>query len=201
MKKKNWYDYLWIASTIYLVLGFFNILFAWLGLICFALPLIISLFQNNKNYCNKYCGRGQLFQMLGSKLKLSRNKKPPKFLSSKYFRYGFLTFFMTMFGIMLYNTYLVFSGASLKEAITLLWTFKIPWTWTNTSFVSNGIAQFAFGFYSIMITSTVLGLITMVLYRPRSWCTYCPMGTMTQGICTVKYRKRVEDGKECEEGC
>ncbi len=28
-RKKNWYDYLWIVSLTYLVLGFFNILFAW----------------------------------------------------------------------------------------------------------------------------------------------------------------------------
>ena len=33
--KKHWYDYLWIASLLYLLLGFFNILFAWLGLLCF----------------------------------------------------------------------------------------------------------------------------------------------------------------------
>lgn len=195
--KRNWYDYLWIASITYLILGLFNILFAWLGLICFAIPLIISIKDGNKNYCNKYCGRGKLFQILGSKFKMSRNKKPPKFLSSKFFRYGFLTFFMTMFGIMLYNTWLVFSGSTLKEAITLLWTFKVPWNWTNTSFVPNGVAQFAFGFYSIMLTSTILGFITMVLYKPRSWCVYCPMGTMTQGICTIKNRKELIDGREC----
>ena len=29
--KKRWYDFLWIASLLYLALGFFNILFAWLG--------------------------------------------------------------------------------------------------------------------------------------------------------------------------
>lgn len=34
--KKRWYDFLWIASLLYLVLGFFNILFAWLGLLCFS---------------------------------------------------------------------------------------------------------------------------------------------------------------------
>ena len=27
--RKCWYDYLWIASLLYLLLGFFNILFAW----------------------------------------------------------------------------------------------------------------------------------------------------------------------------
>ena len=48
--------------------------------------------------------------------------------------------------------------------------------------------RFAFGFYSIMLTSTLLGLITMVLFKPRSWCVYCPMGTMTQMICKTKAR-------------
>ena len=33
-QKKRWYDYLWLASLLYLILGFFNILFAWLGLLC-----------------------------------------------------------------------------------------------------------------------------------------------------------------------
>ena len=37
-----------------------------------------------------------------------------------------------------------------------------------------------------MLTSTVLGLATMALFKPRSWCVYCPMGTMTQLICKAK---------------
>jgi hypothetical protein len=28
----------------------------------------------------------------------------------------------------------------------------------------------------------------MLLFKPRSWCVYCPMGTMTQGICKLKNR-------------
>ena len=47
--KKKWYDYLWIFSLTYLILGFFNILFAWLGLICFFVPLIISLVKGTKD--------------------------------------------------------------------------------------------------------------------------------------------------------
>ena len=51
-KSKKWYDYLWIASLTYLILGFFNILFAWLGLLCFFIPLIISIinFMSNSAY-------------------------------------------------------------------------------------------------------------------------------------------------------
>lgn len=199
--KGKWYDYLWIASAIYLTLGLFNILFAWLGLICFITPLMISICGGGKAYCNRYCGRGQLFQLLGGKLGLSRKRNPPKFLYSKWFRYGFLTFFMAMFCLMLWSTYQVFAGATLKEAVTLLWVFKLPWQWTNTSFVAPWVAQFAFGFYSVMLTSTVLGLVTMLLYKPRSWCLYCPMGTMTQGICMLKHGKEHPDGGESEARC
>lgn len=198
MKQKRWYDYLWIASSVYLVLGFFNILFAWLGLICFITPLLISILGGNKAYCNKYCGRGQLFELLGGKAGLSLRKKPPRFLKSKWFRYGFLAFFMTMFMLMIYNTYLVFAGTNLREAVTLLWVFKLPWNHTEISFVTPWIAQFAFGFYGVMLTSTVLGIVTMILFKPRSWCVYCPMGTMTQGICKIKHGKRKNNGRKGE---
>ena len=188
MKRARWNDYLWIASALYLILGFFNILFAWLGMICFLVPLGVAIFSGNKAYCNKYCGRGQLFSLLGDKLKLSRNKPIPPFIRGKGFRYGFLIFFFTMFGLMIYNTYLVFAGAAnLSQVVTLLWTFKLPWhfAYAQTA-VAPWIAQFAFGFYSVMLTSTALGLLTMALFRPRSWCVYCPMGTMTQLICKAK---------------
>lgn len=189
-KKKKWYDYLWIASLLYLILGFFNILFGWLGLICFIVPLLIAIIKGNKAYCNKYCGRGQLFELLGNKLKLSRQKDIPGFIRSKWFRYGFLIFFMTMFVNMLFTTFLVFEGTvDLHQVVTLLWTFKIPWKFAyHGTIFAPWVAQFAFGFYSMMLTSTVLGMITMMLFKPRSWCVYCPMGTMTQGICQLKHR-------------
>ena len=68
---------MWILSLTYLILGFFNIMFAWLGLLCFFIPLIIALVQGNKGYCNRYCGRGQLFGLLGGRLGLSRKKDIP----------------------------------------------------------------------------------------------------------------------------
>lgn len=198
--KKKLTDYMWILSVAYLTLGLFNILFAWLGLLCFSIPLIISLAGGGKKHCNVYCGRGQMLDLMGTKLKLSRNKDIPKFLKSKWFRYGFLIFFLAMFVSMLNTTYLVFSSAKdLKEVITLIWTFKVPWHWTDVSMVSPWIAQFAFGFYSMMLTSSILGIITMMLYKPKSWCVYCPMGTMTQLISKAKY-KPIE-GFGCESDC
>ena len=185
MKKKHWYDYLWIWTIIYFALGFFNILFAWLGLIDFLVPLFIALIGGSKAFCNRYCGRGQLLAKCG---KCSRNKPAPRWLASRWFRYGFLVFFLTMFGTMIFQTYLVAAGAAnLREALKLLWLFRVPWDWTYTAgTVSDWIAQFAFGFYSLMLTSTIIGLVVNTLFKPRSWCSFCPMGTMTQMICKLK---------------
>lgn len=189
-KKKTWNEYLWIFSLTYLILGFFNIMFGWLGLICFIVPLVISIVKGNKGYCNKYCGRGQLFDILGNKLRLSRKKDMPGFMKSKIFRYGFLIFFMTMFANMIFTTFLVFEGTNdLRQVVTLFWTFKVPWKFAyHGTLFAPWVAQFAYGFYSMMLTSTLLGMITMMLFKPRSWCVYCPMGTMTQGICQLKHR-------------
>lgn len=70
-------------------------------------------------------------------------------------------------------------------------SLKVPWSFAfNGANVPSWMVQFAFGFYSVMLTSTILGVITMLLYKPRSWCVYCPMGTMTQGICRIKNMKK-----------
>lgn len=193
-KKKKWYDYLWIWSILYFSLGFFNILFAWLGMIDFIVPLLFAFIGGNKHFCNYYCGRGQLFMLLGKNGKCSGNKPTPAFLTSKWFRYGFLAFFLMMFGNMIFQTWLVAGKASdLKEVVKLFWTFRVPWGWAYTEgVVPDWVAQFSFGFYSLMLTSTLIGFFVMVLYKPRTWCTFCPMGTMTQGICRIKRGKENE---------
>ncbi len=190
-RKRPWYEYLWIVTPIYLGLGFFNILFAWLGMIFFCLPLIIALAGGGKLYCNRYCDRGRFFALLGGKLGLSRRRPTPRWLGSRWFRYGFLIFFFAMFFQMLFVTYLVGAGQQeLGQTVKLFWTFRLPWHWAyHGTLFAPWVAQFAFGFYSLMLTSTLIGFIVMVLWMPRSWCVFCPMGTMTQLICRLKAGK------------
>ena len=194
MKKSHWYNYLWIWSVVYFAMGFFHILFAWLGLISFFLPLIFAVGFGNKGFCNRYCDRGQLLRALGGQKGFSRRKDAPDWMKSKTFRYGFLAFFMAMFANMLYMTYQVYAGtAELRQVVTLFWSIPVPWEWAYQGGVEPWAAQFAFGFYSMMLTSAILGILTMLAYKPRSWCVYCPMGTMTQLICKMKAGKIKED--------
>ena len=188
MRRKNWKDYLWLWPVMYFTLGFFNILFAWLGIIEFMLPLVFALVWGNKYFCNRLCGRGQLFALLKHS-----GRPAPRWLASKWFRYGFLAFFMVMFVNVIYQTWLVFGGTeSLSETVKLLWVFRVPFggAYSEGSF-PEWAAQFSFGLYGLMLTSEIIGLLVMMLWRPRTWCTFFPMGTMTQIICRLKSGERV----------
>lgn len=189
-RERKWYDHLYVITPVYLTLGLFNILFAWIGLVFFFLPLIFAVAGKGKLYCNRYCDRGQFLDLLGKRFGISRRLALPRWIRSKAFRYGFLAFFMAMFFNMLVVTWLVFTGAQeLGTTVQLLWTFQLPWHWAYPVAVAPGVAQFAFGFYGVMLTSTVIGLFMMVLFRPRSWCVFCPMGTMTQLISSARAKR------------
>ena len=184
---------MWMVSATYFTLGFFNIVFAWLGVICFAIPLLMATFGGGKGYCNKYCGRGQLFMLMGNSFGWSRKKGPPRWLSSKWFRNGFLIFFMFFFVQMIWLTVQVSQGLdSLQQTVHLLWTFNVPWHWAYPTAIEPWQAQFAFGLYGIMLTSLIVGIVLTAIYRPRTWCVFCPMGNMTQQICRLKAKSVIK---------
>lgn len=159
-KKKRWSDYLWIVSATYFTLGFFNIVFAWLGVICFLIPLLIAVFGGSKAYCNNYCGRGQLFLQIGNTLGWSRKKVAPRWLSSKWFRNTFLIFFLFFFVQMLFLTVHVAMGAaSLHETIHLLWTLYALG-------IGHTPQQLNPGWHSLPLGS-------MALCSPRSLWVFC----------------------------
>ncbi|MCD1147524.1 4Fe-4S binding protein [Peptoniphilus sp. KCTC 25270] len=186
---KKWFDYLWIWSLLFFILGFFYIGFAWLGMLDFFIPLLFALFGGNKYFCNHLCGRGQWFSLLGKKF--SRKKNTPSWMYSKWFRYGFLLFFLTMFGNLIFLTYgVALQGENVREVLTLFWTFRIPFSGESIpGLLPRWALQFSYGFYSLMVTSALIGMIVMVLYKPRTWCGFCPMGTMTQEICKIHSKK------------
>lgn len=149
----------------------------------------MAIFGGGKGYCNNYCGRGQLFLQIGNTLGWSRKKAAPRWFSSKWFRHGFLLFFMFFFIQMIILTTMVAKGTEdLHQTIHLLWTFNVPWHWAYPVEIEPWKAQFAFGLYGIMLTSLIVGVLLTIIYRPRAWCVFCPMGNMTQLICKLKAR-------------
>ncbi|MDR2947250.1 MAG: 4Fe-4S binding protein [Candidatus Adiutrix sp.] len=186
--RKSWRNHLWIVTCVYFLLGLYNIAFAWLGLIFFVTPLLLAIFGGNKAFCNQYCDRGRFFRLLGGQLGLSRGAPMPGWMKSGWFRYLFMAYFFGMFGSVSLATWLVASQArAVDGAIKLFQALRLPGDWSySAGLLPPWATQFAFGFYSLMLTSLVLGIVTMLLFKPRSWCVYCPMGTLTQMICKLK---------------
>lgn len=158
MPETRWYDHLWAALIVSLVLPFFNIHFVWLSLLFMAAPIVVTLITRNKIYCNRFCGRGQLYQTLGGRLGISLKRPPPKFLRARWFRIGVVAVFAAQFGLMTYSA-------------------------------ATGAADFAPELHWAMLMTTALGIATMLVFRPRSWCVYCPMGTVTQEMCRALEKK------------
>ena len=55
-KSKKWSDYLWLVSATYFTLGFFNIVFAWLGVICFMIPLFMAVSEAARDIATTIVG-------------------------------------------------------------------------------------------------------------------------------------------------
>ena len=66
--KKHWYDYQWIVELTYMALVFFNILFAWLGMLFFCIPLIISVCLGYKGVLQPLLRPGAAVQPAGRAL-------------------------------------------------------------------------------------------------------------------------------------
>lgn len=187
----KWYDYLWLLVIAQLILGLFNILFGLIGLMFFIVPLYFAVFKGNKKYCEKYCGRGQLYELLGKDS--SRYKNNPKWMKNKVFLYGFMVLFFGSFILMLVHAFLVFKGWPLSEKIIMFWSFNFPWNWAHNTNVPAWLTQFAYGFYGLSASIIILGLIMMYFFKPRSWCVICPMSTATKCICKYKNRKEIQE--------
>jgi ferredoxin-type protein NapH len=48
----------------------------------------------------------------------------------------------------------------------------------------NSIGLF---FVTMLTVTTLLGVVLAVLYHPRSWCSFCPIGTVIHWMSAVKY--------------
>jgi ferredoxin len=66
---------------------------------------------------------------------------------------------------------------------------ECPLEWTSTAPVSPWVVQFSFKLYSLMLTSEIIAIPAMIWFRPRAWCTFCTIGTLTQEICKIRNRK------------
>jgi len=113
--------------------------------------LMITSFFSGRYWCGNICPHGSLFDWI--LLPVSRNKKIPEIFKSKAFIAVFLGFFMWNFSRKI---------------------FGIVHLWGTYDFLD----KLGFIFSNTYLMVMVVGGLFAVFINPRTWCQFCPMGTM-----------------------
>ncbi|WP_027399691.1 hypothetical protein [Anaerovorax odorimutans] len=172
--------YLYLITILYFVLGIINIHFALIGMICMIIPIILLFKNRKKTWCQGYCPRASLYSNSGKVTSKYSLKVPLSFVKGK-IKWIVLAYFVLSLTIIIKSTIMVSLDKAIPvdylkfllifplEGIPQLLHFKVaPW-----------LLHLSYRFYSLMMTTTILGLILSLVYKPRTWCTVCPIATIS----------------------
>lgn len=180
--KKNWTNYLFIITLLFFALGFFNIVFAWLGFICMILPFVLLAKDKKKTWCQNYCPRASLFSTV-CKGRQKTGKAGPNWLIRGKAKWVILAYFCINLFMLTMSTVMVFRGIREPiDNIRFLIAFQLPWDMPqilNLGTMPDWVVHLSYRIYSMMLTTTVLGLILGWIFKPRTWCTVCPINTIS----------------------
>ena len=179
---KNWTNKLYLFTISLFALGFFNIIFAWLGFACMIIPFVLLIKNGEKTWCQSYCPRAGLFTVLLQGRSLT-GSAAPKWLTKGKVKWIFLIYFAINLFVLFMSTLMVLRGKiQAVEKVRFMIAFQIPWNMPqllNIDTIPNWAVHLSFRVYSMMFTTTVIGMALGWIYKPRTWCRICPVNTIS----------------------
>lgn len=161
MQKKNYYikanrifnpirKYGWIVTVLVALGGLWEPKLG-LAVLFIMAALTITAFFSGRYWCGNICPHGSLFDKII--LPVSANKKIPKFFKSKLFVISFFIFFVVNF---------------IRKII------NVTQAWGTYDFFDKLGSLFSNTYLMVLIVGGALA----IFINSRTWCQFCPMGTM-----------------------
>ncbi len=179
------HKYLFLFTIFFFLLGLINIHFSLLGIVCMTLPIILLLKDRKKSWCQNYCPRASLYTTCGKSKKWSALNTPRLFIKGN-MKWIMLAYFGISLTFILMSTLGVARGIKLPmEYLRFFIIIPLPFEMPQLFDIMNitpWLTHLSYRFYSMMMTTTVLGLILAMVYKPRTWCTICPIATVSDVI-------------------
>lgn len=176
---RNIQNNLFFVTIAVLLVGMVNITFTLVGLSCFILPFYFYFKDKDKTWCKKICPRAGMFSRLVSKVSLG--KKPPKWLTgkrAKQIAVGYFAFYLLF--VTFTTTRVALGLMPPVEQFRFVMVVKMPELPQLMSFSTPAwVAHLSYRIYSMLFSSTVIGVTLGILYKPRTWCAICPVSTLT----------------------
>ncbi|MDC7233397.1 MAG: 4Fe-4S binding protein [Spirochaetales bacterium] len=173
-----------LITVLYFAAGFINITLAALGLICMIIPFVLVFRDRKQTWCNGVCPRAEFLGLTGKFLGAGR-KAPGWLLGDKGKRTVLMYFCMNIMFIMMSTMAVTQGMIDPIDRVRFLILFEFPASLPQLlpfDAVSDTLIHFSYRLYSIMFTSTVIGLGMSLYFRPKSWCAICPVKTMTASV-------------------
>jgi hypothetical protein len=176
---------LFIITILYFALGFVHIFFALLAIACMSIPFILIAKTQRKTWCYHYCPRASLTNQTG---KLHRRwRKLPLMFSDGYLRKILLWYFGLNLLFIIGSTARIATGAmEAMEYVRLFIAIPLPGPMPQLIQFPQQPPQWllhlSYRLYSMMLSSSLLGIALSIIYRPRAWCTICPVGTLSNTL-------------------
>lgn len=142
--------YAWILTVLVAIVGQWEPKLG-LSVVFIMAGLTITAFFNGRYWCGNFCPHGSLFDRII--MSISMNKKIPSFLKSKVMIIGFFIFFMANFT---------------RKII------KVSQAWGTFDFLD----KLGYLFSNTYLMVLIVGGILAIFINSRTWCQFCPMGTI-----------------------
>lgn len=177
LKNNRW---LWIFTAAYFVLAFVNIQFGLLAILCMITPFILLWRDRRKTWCQAYCPRASLLTRFSPQK--TKASPVPKWLTSDRTKRYIVNYFIFNITIMMLSTTMVALGKMAPMLMPrFMILFPIPTELPQLIVLSTPawLMHLSYRLFSMMMTTTVVGLILAWLYRSRTWCAICPIATLS----------------------
>ncbi len=172
---------LFLITLLYFSLGFVSILFGLLAFFCMAIPFILLARYKKKVWCSTYCPRASLLLQTGT-------RKKTRAIGRQFSTGTLKKAMLWYFGLNL----LFITGSSIQVAIGNMPSMEfirlfiviplVPLPQLITVEAPPVLLHLSYRLYSMMLSSTILGIVLSRMYRPRIWCAICPVGTISNSL-------------------
>ena len=174
---------LFVITITYFLLPLINILFALTAVACMALPFIILKNTKQKTWCRGLCPRADLLTKLRP---FNLGLRQPKWFNPKKIAKIMLYYFAINLFFILMSTIMVSIGRITPiDKVRLLIAFQLPWGIPELFPIESlpaPLLHLSYRIYSLMLTSTLLGTLLAILFKPRTWCAICPVNSISNSM-------------------
>ncbi len=170
-----------LITLLYFGLGFVSILFGLLAFVCMGIPFILLARYKKKLWCSSYCPRASLLMKTGT---TSKTRRIPLQFSNGKLKKVMLWYFGLNLLFITGSTIQVATGnmASMEYVRLFIAIPLAPLPQLLEVSSPPAIMHLSYRLYSMMLSSTLLGIALSRLYRPRIWCAICPVGTVSNAL-------------------